>query len=94
MVGPPSDELNCSVCNEASDATVMFEKVHSLRRRQAVSVSLIVKFCLGVVGAMVVLLACCGQHGGERQTAGGATDQATMSGAHADSSKQTAFLSP
>jgi hypothetical protein len=94
MVGPPSDELNCSVCNETSDATVVFDKAHSLWRRHPVSVPLIVKFWLGLAGALAVLLACCGHHEGERRAPTAAIRQPAMTAVLADASEQTVFLSP
>jgi hypothetical protein len=53
MVGPPSDEGNCRVCNEASDAAVMFNKARSLRRHHSVSLSFSVKTRLSIRGMTV-----------------------------------------
>ena len=53
MVGPPSDERNCTVCNEALDAATMFNKARSLRRHHSVSLSFSVKTCLSIRGMTV-----------------------------------------
>ena len=97
MVGPPSDERNCTVCNEASDAAIMFGKAKALRRHHLVSLSFSIKVCLALAGSMAVLFGCCA-HLDNKSTASSialsVSRSRTMTGPHSDSSAQIAALSP